>query len=137
MAGFKAIGSALLDALSARASSVLPAVPMLYRGEQGSASDYIHIVDDDDSYAAEWSDKDSDGNDSPVLLEFWGSKPRTISANVKTLIDSIKATPLTVSGFYHLRTVVERNAGRPALTIEGQANQFSRQVQIRFFYHPN
>ncbi len=137
MSGFKAIGPALMDALSARISSVLPAVPFLYRGEQGSTSDYIHVVDDDDRYSPEWSDKDSDGNDSTVVLEFWGAKPRTISANAKTLIDSIKATPLTVSGFYHLRTVVERNAGRPALTIEGQANQYSRQVQIRFFYHPN
>lgn len=136
MSTFTALGSALLDALEARIDSVLT-VPMRYRGEQSSTSDYIHVVDDDDHYTPDWSDKDGSSNDCPIVLAFWGSQPRTLQTRAKTLVDSISATPLSVSGFYHLRTVVERNAGRPALTIEGQAMQYSRQLQIRFFYHPN
>ena len=137
MSTFTSMGAALLNAYEARIKSLLPSVPMLYRGVQGSDSDYIHIVDDDESYASEWSDKDSDGNDSVVVLQLWGSMPRTLSGYAKTIIDSVNQTPLTVAGFYHLRTVVEQNRGLPALTIEGQANQFSRLLQIRFFYHPN
>lgn len=131
------IGSGLMDALEARIKTVLPAVPMLYKGEQGSATDYILVTDDNEEYSTTWSDKDGHANDCTVVLQFWGSKPRTLSGYAKTLIDSLGATPLTVSGFYHLRTVIERNQGLPMLSIQGQANQYCRRMQIRFYYHPN
>jgi len=110
---------------------------MRYRSEQSSTTDYILVDDDDDRYSEEWSDKDAKANDCSVVLEFWSNKPRTASNNAKRLIDSLEKLPLTVTGFYHLRTVIERNSGRAALTIEGQSNQYSRQLQIRFYYHPS
>lgn len=137
MGVFVSLGSALIDAFITRGGSVLPAVPIVYRGEQGSNSDYIVVEDEDERYSPEWSDKDFSANDYVLVLEFWGLNPRTISGYAKILIDSVNQTPLAVTGFYHLRTKVERNNGRPAFTIEGQANQYSRQLQIRFFYHPN
>ena len=131
------VGAALNDALYDRITSVVADVDVFYKGEQGDADDYILFLDDDERYSPETSDKSGRGNDVVVVLQLWGLKPRTVAEYAKTIIDSVYGTPLVVSGFYHIRTVLEENRAQPMLTIEGQRTQYSRIVRLRFYYHPS
>lgn len=137
MGTFTSLGDGLTDPLVARVKTLLPAVPIKFRGPQESTADYILIEESDERYGRTISDKDGAGNDAVVVLQFWGSKSRTLARHAKTIIDSLESSPLSVTGFYHIRQEVEYNQGLPALTVEGQPQQFSRRLQIRFFYHPN
>lgn len=130
------VGTLVVDALVARHASLLPAVEISWKAKQGSASDFCFIEGDAEGPAPNWSDKDQKANEVSVALQYWGSSPRTLQGYAKTLIDSLLSNPLSITGVTHLRTAIDANAGSPRFQVKGQAAQFMRRVQIRFFLQP-
>lgn len=133
----KSLGSALNDAFYDRHATLLPTVPVHYKGEQAAAADYTLFLHDDDRHAPQWTDKDGDGNDYVLVLQLWGSNPRTLLNRAKTIIESVSATPLTIAGFDFMRSEIEMNRAMPDLQTDGQENEYARMLQIRFFYRPS
>ena len=130
------LGSALNDALYTRVTGLLTGIDLYYKGEQGESAEYVLFLDDDERYSPEGSDKNGRANDYVAVLQFWGERPRTLATRAKTVLDSLYTTPLVVSGFYHIRTTLEQNQQQPAFSTEGQPNQHSRVMRVRFLYHP-
>ena len=130
------LGSKLHDAVYDRLATVISGVPVYYRGQQAETPEYVLFLDDDERYSPEWSDKDGRGNDYSIVLQLWGNKPRTLAERAKSIIDSLYATAISIAGFDFLRVVLEQNQSQPSFRPEGQTNQYSRILRMRFFYHP-
>jgi len=134
------LGDDLNDVIYARIDALALGVPMFYSGAQGSGTnEYILFLDDDERYSSTFSDKDDDANNAEVLIQLWGSKPRTLSRRAKQIIDEIgnKDNPPIINGFNHIITELIRNQRTPKFTTTGEASQESRVIQFKFIYYPS
>jgi len=130
-------GKDLLDIVYDRVTAAVTPIPVYYQGVQAATAEYVLFLLDDEREEKEWSDKDETGLEVSVTLQLWGAKPRTLADRARLIIEDLMGTKVSPSGFTGQIVTLSQNSGQPALTLEGEKDQYSRIVRLSFVQYPD
>ena len=137
MTDIETTGKDLLDLVHTRIAAAITPVLVYYQGVQADTAEYVLILSDDEREIREWSDKDQLGIETTITLQLWGQKPRTLSDRARTIIESLFSATIDAAGFSGQIVTLLSNSGQPALTLDGEKDQYSRVIRIAFVSYPD